>query len=105
MGSKAPPSGFLEGAAEDGLSRLERESPASSEASSARSAQLLRVIAETLGMPNAVFSVRETPDAGSVGSGEAANECGELIRAYLRIRDPHKRRRLLELVRIAGEGD
>ena len=105
MGSKAPPSRFVEGAAEDRLNRLESESLASSDSSSARSAQLLRVIADTLGMPTSVFSLRETPNAKSVAGSEAANECGELVRAYLRIRDSYKRRQLLELVRSAGEGD
>ncbi|GJE43476.1 hypothetical protein [Methylobacterium soli] len=74
-----------------------------SAASTARSAQTLSEIADTLGMPTSVFSLRETPNARSVAGSEAANECGELVRAYLGIRDPDKRRRLLELVRSMGD--
>ncbi|KAB1068180.1 hypothetical protein [Methylobacterium planeticum] len=105
MGSKAPPAMFLEEAADDGLSRLESLSAATSETSSARSAHLMRLIADTIGSPLASFSLRETPNAESVVGSAAANECGELMRAYLRIRNPEKRRRLLELVCLAGEGE
>lgn len=94
---------FLKEAAEDRLTRPSDESLTSSEASSARSTQVLRAIADTLGMPTSVFSFRETPNARSVAGSEPANECGELIRAYLRIRDPDKRRRLLDLIRSVGE--
>ncbi|GJE44081.1 hypothetical protein [Methylobacterium soli] len=102
MGSKAPPTRFL-GVAEDELTQPETVSPASSEASLARSAQLLRVIADTLGMPTTDFYLRKTTDAKPVAGSEATNECSDLLRAFLRIRDPEKRRQLLELVRSAGD--
>ncbi|KAB1073221.1 hypothetical protein [Methylobacterium planeticum] len=102
MSFKGPPSRHLESAADDGSTQSEIEGTASSGTLSAHSAQLLRVIAETLGMPISVFDLREAPNARAVAGSEAANECTELVRAYRRIRDPAKRRRLLELVRSAG---
>ncbi|MEA1834770.1 hypothetical protein U8607_21990 [Methylobacterium durans] len=102
MGSKAPVSKVRAETAEDSLTPSEGEKSSVAETSS-RTAQLLGEIADTLGMPTSVFSLRETFNATSLAGSEAANECGDLIRAYTRIRDPEKRRRLLELVRNASQ--
>ncbi|KAB1077902.1 hypothetical protein [Methylobacterium soli] len=67
-----------------------------------RDTHLLRLIAETLGMSASAFLSPGAPGNQASPAQEAAGECGELIRAYLRISDPNERRRYLELIRIAG---
>jgi hypothetical protein len=125
MGSKVPPSKFLKAHAPEGHERV-READAVSVPDAAaqgdgslyattpvapprsRDAEMLRMIAETLGMsPSAFLSPSAFTEPGMSGpqtspEQEAAGECGELIRAYLRIRDPNERRRYLALIRSAG---
>lgn len=106
MGSKVPPNRPLDGAKTQETEDGELSGPLGS----TPTRLMLQRIADTLGVP--VGALRDRPalpepvkQSGSKApeTTDIESECRQLVEAYRRIQDPHRRQRYLNLILLAGE--